>query len=126
MEMEKAIFAKSWNEYEWPEWVPVEVRQQIESFWGEQNKRYPKQWVDNAVENKAPKFGARIRVRDIRGNLSSGKFIFAWNNIGRLISETGEIIYCGFDGFEVSRDLMWQKPLPQDYQSFTTATVTVV
>lgn len=119
--MEKALYCQSWDEYDWPDWVPVEIREQIKSFWGPKSKRKPKQWVDNAVQNKAPKMGIRIRTNAIgtRANKVTGKFIFAWNNIGRLILENGEYIVCGWDDFEVSRDGMWQRQHPKDYQGFT-------
>lgn len=84
---------EKWADFTWPDWVPEKVREQIEDFWG-QFGRKPKDWVENAIHNDSPPFGMHMGYRDERnGEAVYGRWIFAWNNIGRLIGDNGEIYY---------------------------------
>jgi protein gp37 len=83
----------TWSDFTWPDWVPKKVREQIEDFWGQLGRK-PKDWAENAIHNDSPPFGMHMGYRDERnGEAVYGKWIFAWNNIGRLIGDNGEIYY---------------------------------
>ena len=114
--------AKNWSEFDWPEWVLPEIKKQVESFWGESQHRNPQEWIDNAVREHAPAFGLRVRMKNFSGALVSGNYVFAWNNIGRLVNDDGKVEYVGVGPFEVSRNGMWCKPESGDY--FTVANTT--
>lgn len=82
---------KSWDEFAWPDWVPGKVREQIESFWG-QFGRGPKDWAENAISNDSPPFGMQMGYQE-DGRTVYGRWIFAWNNIGRLVDDKGNVYY---------------------------------
>ena len=117
MKTEK-IANETWNNFHFPEWVPEKVQDQIREFWCEGFGRGPAEWMQNAQNNKSPLMGDRIRCFDFRGDKVDGRFIFAWNNIGRLIMDDGSYIVVGFHGFEVSRGGLWKTPTDKDF--FTT------
>ena len=89
---------RTWAEWRWPEWVPKRVRTEIENFWLESWGRGPDAWLENA-QAAEKRFGLHLGdfvTLPIYGHgLATGRFIHAWNNIGRLISETGETFYVG-------------------------------
>ncbi|MFJ7525187.1 DUF5131 family protein [Streptomyces griseus] len=79
---------QTWDEWTWPNWVPAEVRNAIEDFWGAAQGRSPRDWMRNMHEQGAPAFGATLRMNDGFGPKPSkvtGRFVHAWNNIGRLV-----------------------------------------
>ncbi len=107
--------AKSWNEFCWPEWVLPEIKKQIEEFWLESWGRNPQKWSESAVREHAPAFGLRVRMKNFKGELVCGNYIFAWNNIGRLVNDDGKLEYVGIGPFEVSRNGLWCQPTIEDY-----------
>lgn len=91
-----------WAEYVWPDWVPAEVREQIESFWSEQHGRSPREWEKSCREyyNGHPTLGTRVTCesdakwwRDSRSSdvPIEGRWVPCWNNIGRLITDNGVV-----------------------------------
>lgn len=83
---------KRWEDFTWPEWVPQEVRQQVEEFWQEPWGRGPGVWMENTRINGAPPFGMQVgQLRD--GKEDRGRYVHAWNNIGRLVREDGSVAY---------------------------------
>lgn len=82
---------ETWGKFAWPEWVPNRVSEQIMDFWG-QFGRKPKDWAKNALENQSPPFGSYMTYKE-DGKEFSGRWVFAWNNIGRLIGDNDEIYY---------------------------------
>lgn len=92
--------AKTWTEYAWPDWVPEKVRAQIESFWGEKFHRGPQAWLRDTQEQGAPRFGARLTMNDGFGAnppQTTGRYVHAWNNIGRLVRDDGTFAYTSFN-----------------------------
>jgi hypothetical protein len=90
---------RTWAEWEWPDWVPAGVREQVESFWLEKWGRGPQAWIRNAIEQGAPDFGAVVTLGDGFGPnppLVTGHFVHAWNNIGRLVLGDGSFRYTSF------------------------------
>ena len=91
--------------YKFDDWVPKDVRESIIDFWGCMGRTY-KDWLQNSQQN-AREFCTHIRcagfgnpqlgewvcyhLRD--GSFVIGRYIHAWNNIGRLIDESGKVHY---------------------------------
>jgi hypothetical protein len=115
--MDKVIANQTWSNFFFPDWVPEKVREEIKSFWSERWGRGPAEWYENAISNKAPLFGDRVRVHGVGvgSPILEGRIIFAWNNIGRLIADDGSIQCVAIRGFEVSRGGMWRKPRLDEY-----------
>lgn len=86
---------ETWEEVEWPEWVPQEVRDQIVGFWTWHGP--PAEWALSAVREAArhtlpPKFGETVLVRPRagpNGAMVCGRWIHAWNNMGRVVRPDG-------------------------------------
>jgi len=79
-----------WSDFYFPSWVPSEVQGQIKSFWSIDSGRGPSHWLKNAQLNKSPCLGDRVRIHSILPKkLVIGRFIFAWNNIGRVVDDEG-------------------------------------
>lgn len=113
--MREKIANQNWNNFIWPDWVLPEIKEEIVDFWKESWGRGPAEWHENAVRSKAPKFGARVKVEDFSGHATDGRFIFAWNNIGRLVGDDGKIKYVGVHPFLISKGGLWTVPEPSDY-----------
>lgn len=80
-----------WN---WPDWVPDDVRKQIENVWS--GRRTVDDWKRNAELNAMPEFGQRVRMLSVGEHgkrVVEGRFVHAWNNIGRVIADDGTIEY---------------------------------
>ncbi|MFZ3473138.1 DUF5131 family protein [Streptomyces sp. 4.24] len=89
----------SWADWTWPDWVPASVREAVEGFWGADQYRTPRDWMQNMHEQQAPVFGARVTMDDGFGpdpKQVTGRYVHAWNNIGRLIRDDGTVAYTSF------------------------------
>lgn len=89
----------TWAEYTWPDWVPEGVRTPIEEFWSESWGRGPRTWIRSGQEQGAPEFGAVVTMRNGFGKddpMATGRFVHAWNNIGRLVFDDGTFGYTSF------------------------------
>lgn len=95
---------ESWQGYEWPTWVPDKIREQVEAFWGVWG-RTPRAWAKDAADNNAPALGDHVRLTDlgVGVNWVEGRYVHAWNNIGRLVTD---------DGGVVCVSLCYYQPLP--------------
>ena len=82
----------TWAEYRWPRFVPAKVREEIQNFWSEKHGRNPKQWHAGTVAdpyNQHPSIGQKITVKLSlypKAPKRTGRWVPAWNGIGRLIS----------------------------------------
>lgn len=103
----------TFGKYKFEEWVPAQVREQIISFWGIFGRSH-KDWLKNGTDNERemcshkpcagfgnPPNGATVFyiIRDYKASNAlgrdvfkkiKGKYIHAWNNIGRLVEDDGE------------------------------------
>lgn len=113
--MKQVIANQTWSNFVWPEWVLQDIKKEIEDFWSDSCGRGPADWHENAIRSKAPLFGARVRMYDFQNKPVDGLFVFAWNNIGRLIGDDGQVKYVGVNPFLISRGGMWQQPEKNDY-----------
>lgn len=84
----------TWAAFAWPDWVPESVRREIESFWSEDLGRGPAAWEENARDryNHSLPLGTPVLAVD-RGLWFSGRFVHAWNNMGRVVRCTGKVDY---------------------------------
>lgn len=80
---------RGWDSFCWPDWVPPKVRAEVEDFWRLEWGRGPTAWLSGAIYNGQPPLGARASFRAIsRGEpLVTGRFVPAWNNLGRVVDE---------------------------------------
>ena len=99
--MSKTLKEDTFGDYQFEKWIPYEVRKQIKEFWGCFGRTH-KEWLKNAETNKCglPSYGEHVIVLKeeiILGHTlykkNEGRFIFAWNNMGRLIDDEGNIFY---------------------------------
>lgn len=83
--------AKSWDGFPWPDWVPPEVRKEIERFWSPAQKRTPGEWLKSAESpySYSPPFGELTTLPGDRGRPVTGRWIHCWNSMGRLVHEDG-------------------------------------
>ena len=81
-------------EVAWPEWVPESIRKNIREFWGCFG-RTPKSYFEAWTQNEAPDFGLEEEWdwRDKRAEGKKGRFVYAWNNIGRCVYPDGTVGY---------------------------------
>jgi protein gp37 len=85
----------TWDEFTWPEWVPERVREQIVSFWGPASHRRPAEYLADVLCEKfntfqrPPAFGERVTLRVREGEYVTGRYVHAWNNIGRVVRDDG-------------------------------------
>lgn len=87
------VTAETWAEFEWPDWVPASVRSEIERFWGPESNRRPSQWGKDASDRNAPPLGTLVTLPRTTGDgdTATGRYVHAWNNIGRLIADDGTV-----------------------------------
>lgn len=88
---------RTWASYAWPEWVPLEVRKQIEEFWSDSSNRGPDEWLRSTNDPYAGQGVALGTVGTfwIIGHraLVVGRYVHAWNNIGRAVLADGTFEY---------------------------------
>ncbi len=97
--MDPASAPKTWAEWTWPAWVPTGIREPVEKFWMERWGRGPHAWMRNMHEQGAPAFGATVTLDDGFGPNASkitGRYVHAWNNIGRIVHDDGTFSYTSF------------------------------
>ena len=92
---------KTWKEYAWPEWVPQELRDQIESFWGENAHRYVDDWEKDAAYAEKHYHAPKLGTYGLYGAMYRetlpiwGKYVHAWNNIARVVDNDGNVHVIG-------------------------------
>lgn len=87
--------------FNWPEWVPAKVRAEVEEFWTRFGRSGGDAWRQNAESERAPQFGEVVRLRSLRDAYDAepsgyGRYVHAWNNIGRLVHDDGTFDYVSF------------------------------
>jgi hypothetical protein len=85
------------EQWEWPDWVPPKVREQVESFYVHHGGHAG--WLRSAERNGAPALGSVVTLGDgfgPRPQPVTGRFVFAWNNIARLVMDDGTFRYTSF------------------------------
>jgi len=88
---------KTWPEWNaqglWPEWVPERWRRNIEEFWSDKYHRGPREWLRDAVQQRAAPHGALMRDerKGARGERKAieGRFLHTWNNMCVLVDDHG-------------------------------------
>jgi hypothetical protein len=72
------------------------VREEVQEFWSDDiGGRGPDGWEANARDpyNHAPELGARVEARGFGAGQAwvSGRYVHAWNNIGRIVLDDGSV-----------------------------------
>lgn len=91
---------KRWADWSWPEWVPEEIRSQVEGFWDETWGRSPRTWMHDMHQQGAPAFGSVVTLNSGFGSNAptvTGRYVHAWNNIGRIVLGDGTYAYTSFN-----------------------------
>jgi hypothetical protein len=105
------ISVNSWAGFPWPTWVPAEVRHEVQEFWAEKDGRGPWAWLANTDHeyNHAPAFGETVTLPRLteREEGVTGRYVHAWNNIGRLVLEDGSVVCVSTGGYVPKRGLAW-------------------
>lgn len=110
-----AVSKNTFGEYQFEEWVPLGVQEQIRNFWGQMGRNYY-EWLENGCHDvsqtcshgpgpngfKNPPLGAHVMylVKDWDSmhklgeenylyKRIEGRYIHAWNNMGRLVHPDG-------------------------------------
>jgi hypothetical protein len=76
----------------WPDWVPLDLRVSIESFWSWHGGHVA--WLRNQEipHNNAHPLGTHIRAWCIGSDsIVIGRYVYAWNNIGRVVDDSGKV-----------------------------------
>ena len=99
----------TWEGFPWPEWVPESVRSEIEKFWSLEYRRGPRDWSENGRPsyNNAPEFGERVTLGLGEADRYTGRYVHAWNNIGRLVLDDGSTRVVSTSGYEKRRRIDW-------------------
>lgn len=87
---------QTWAEVTWPAWVPGELRAEIERFWGADARRGPQDYeagIENQMDCGAalPQFGQVATLNVMKGEMRTGRYVHAWNNMGRVVAEDGSV-----------------------------------
>jgi hypothetical protein len=97
----------TWPESNWPDWVPQSIRDQVVEFWGPFSRRHPAEWVQNCEDAikryGAPAFGAEAALPlfskyNETWIYAAGRYVHAWNNIGRIVHSDGTFSYVWLPG----------------------------
>ena len=90
---------RTWAGYSWPDWVPAKVRKQVEDFWSGSWGRGPHSWARDMREQGSPALGAIVTLPNGFGEDApdiTGRYVHAWNNVGRLVLDDGTFAYTSF------------------------------
>jgi hypothetical protein len=106
MDMSEKPVPKKWDEYEFPDWIPEDVRRQLREFWNESWGRGPHEWIksNSAHYNDHPALGIRVEAESLFGSGSTklvGRWIPMWNNIGRVLLDDGTVMCSSTCGIRV-------------------------
>lgn len=86
-----------WSDYDWPGWVPESVRNEIERFHSR-----PQGWGYGQARayNYALPMGSHHVLCGDSCHEFEGRYIHCWNNMGRIVTERGEVfvVSCGPKG----------------------------
>jgi hypothetical protein len=90
----------TWAEWAWPDWVPPKVREQVEAFWADGYGCGPRAWLHDISDRGVPPFGAVVTLGNgfgVNPPPATGRYVHAWNNIGRLVLDDGSVVCTSFN-----------------------------
>lgn len=89
--------AETWADYNWEDWIPSSVREEIVSFWDGSGHGGPKKWLESVKKRGGPPLGQEGEFELIGGKKTvRGRFVHCWNNIGRAVLPDGSVEYVSF------------------------------
>lgn len=83
----------TWDAFDWPNWVPVEVRGLIQDFWSERYGRGPRAWLRDAITQGGPALWSAAKLLRLTHSEEwvSGRFVHCWSNIGLVVHDDGSV-----------------------------------
>lgn len=111
----------TWAEFQWPDWMPPKVRRELELWNLDKDGHGPRDWSRHFGAKYYPSillmpaFGAMVTASFDLGNENgrwvdrlnkmptfdrqtiTGRFVFLGGNIGRIVTDTGEVFCCSTD-----------------------------
>lgn len=94
---------ETWDAVEWPEWVPESVRQGVSRFWGERSGSSPADYERSMAYERIPRFGEVVTL-SMSGESVTGRYVHAWNNIGRVVDDAGNVHCVSTCDYGISAD----------------------
>ena len=81
------------SEYDWPDWVPAELRSRIEVNWQARGGR--EAWEAERLRFGAPQTGevktARLRLSG--DDWATGRYVYIVDNLGAIVEDNGSVWY---------------------------------
>ena len=86
------------SDFQWPEWVPEAIQNEINRSYTYHHGHFSG-WVESTTRNTAPEFGSVVSLPKLANNepCAPGRFVFAWNNIERVVHKDGTFDYVSFE-----------------------------
>ncbi|TKG57952.1 hypothetical protein [Prauserella endophytica] len=78
--------AHSWQDWQWPEWMPRTVRREIETCWST-----PALWLADAEKAGAPELGEHVEIRRGKHDLITGRYVHFRDRLARLVHDNGVV-----------------------------------
>jgi len=82
----------TWEKFSWLDWIPAIVRQDVERYWCKAQRRAPLDWLLDAEAKGVPVLGLWVMAISISNESVEGRFVHAWNNLGRVVARNGNVI----------------------------------
>jgi len=82
------------NVWRWEDWVPQSLRDEIEKFWGVDLSRSPLDREKSRDSHNAPPDGTRVSYINDQDERLTGRYVHAFNNMGRIVGENGSVKVC--------------------------------
>jgi len=101
----KAAAAPDWASYDWPSWIPPDLRESIQKFWSMDWGRGPFEWEED-WRSDTPPLGTQVSMGLGSCHEAHGRYVHAWNNMGRVIDANGYIHYCSVQGSDDSGPIL--------------------
>jgi protein gp37 len=99
-----------WSDWNWDDWVTPAIRQAVEQFWPA-DRGGPRAWLRDALKQGSHAYGQAVNTVTFNHprEYASGRWVHAWNNIGRLAHADGSHSYVSFwpDEVREQRHLDW-------------------
>lgn len=89
-------YPQTWRQFNFPKWVPLDVRKQLRRFWSESFGRSPAEWHKYTAcdpYNGQVEMGTRVTCKAgmFLRRKRRGRWVPMWNNIGRLVTDDGKV-----------------------------------
>lgn len=84
---------KTWQEFQWDDWIPKHIREQVEDFWSASYGRDPQQWLKDFRDSE-PLYGEVVTTMTLSDKKQvTGRYVHKCNNIGFVVMDDGTYDY---------------------------------